>query len=206
MKYSSVVENSEGSEREVTSSSLRAVGSTGTVTFDGTWISIDRSSKASDTGRIGRIPGVQDLQRARLKLPDGNVRIPISNVTGIDFRSAKGTTVMMHGHLGFIFAGAKPGAPGQHGMTGLTRSMSANDYSSDPNYVTFTPNQEPDFERLANEVQSALSMPVVTTMEPKNSASPLGVADELKKLADLKSSGLLTDQEFETQKRRLLDS
>jgi hypothetical protein len=38
------------------------------------------------------------------------------------------------------------------------------------------------------------------------SAPPLSVADELGKLANLRSAGVLTEQEFESQKARLLKS
>ena len=37
-------------------------------------------------------------------------------------------------------------------------------------------------------------------------AAPVGVGDELQKLADLKNSGVLTDAEFEAQKKRILDA
>ena len=39
---------------------------------------------------------------------------------------------------------------------------------------------------------------------PSNSPSNSNVADEIKKLVELKNQGILTDQEFETQKQRLL--
>lgn len=44
-----------------------------------------------------------------------------------------------------------------------------------------------------------------TGPSPKSAPSPIGVADEIRKLADLKAEGLLTAAEFEAQKQRLLD-
>lgn len=45
----------------------------------------------------------------------------------------------------------------------------------------------------------------VSVVEQKTDAKPAGsVADEIKKLADLKADGILTDDEFQTQKQRLL--
>jgi hypothetical protein len=45
---------------------------------------------------------------------------------------------------------------------------------------------------------------VPPTRSPASSAH-VGVADEIRKLADLRDDGLLTDDEFAQQKRRLLD-
>lgn len=40
---------------------------------------------------------------------------------------------------------------------------------------------------------------------PKSKVMPFSISDELKKLAELKESGILTDSEYEQQKRKLLD-
>jgi len=45
---------------------------------------------------------------------------------------------------------------------------------------------------------------VASPVEVKNAKPAGSVADELKKLADLKADGVLTDDEFQTQKQRLL--
>ena len=41
-------------------------------------------------------------------------------------------------------------------------------------------------------------------MDVETSAAPMSMADELAKLADLKAKGILTDEEFQTQKAKLL--
>lgn len=43
------------------------------------------------------------------------------------------------------------------------------------------------------------------TTSADQASSPALVADELRKLADLRAQGILTQEEFDRQKRRLLD-
>lgn len=40
----------------------------------------------------------------------------------------------------------------------------------------------------------------------RNETTPLGVADEIKKLSDLRDQGTLTDEEFNDQKKKLLSN
>jgi hypothetical protein len=49
------------------------------------------------------------------------------------------------------------------------------------------------------------SPPIVTTAHPQAwPAAPVDVADQLRRLADLRDTGVLTEEEFQAQKRRLL--
>ena len=51
---------------------------------------------------------------------------------------------------------------------------------------------------------SAAVPPPARAARPPDAAAPLGVADELRKLADLLNEGIITREELELQKRRLL--
>lgn len=58
----------------------------------------------------------------------------------------------------------------------------------------------------AAEGQAEAPVPLASTPAPTPTAAParIGVADEIRKLAELQAEGLLTQAEFEGQKRRLL--
>jgi len=67
--------------------------------------------------------------------------------------------------------------------------------------------------RLVNGMHSVpggfASMPSAPPPSPTSAAAAppaVGVAEELRQLAELKNSGVLTDEEFEAQKARLLGS
>jgi len=74
------------------------------------------------------------------------------------------------------------------------------DAGHDENSVVFTKAQMPVFEQLRAAVEAALGV----QHAPRESAGSVLVADELAKLGDLLRQGLLTPDEFQQQKARLL--
>ena len=60
-------------------------------------------------------------------------------------------------------------------------------------------------ELLANRIALRARNPVNQMRAKQSSPIPLLIADELKKLAELRDQGILTNDEFEKQKARLLD-
>lgn len=61
-------------------------------------------------------------------------------------------------------------------------------------------------ERAFRPVWAEQVTPAVVLAPAPASTAPLSVADELSKLAKLKSDGIITDAEFETQKKKLLEN
>jgi hypothetical protein len=72
------------------------------------------------------------------------------------------------------------------------------------------PSAQPDSVPAASEWlrsrETAPSQPLTPAIPPTSHATPVGVsiADELRKLADLKAQGILTEDEFLAQKAKLL--
>ena len=69
----------------------------------------------------------------------------------------------------------------------------------DENSVSFDRKQEPAFERLKNEIYALQETPQQEHLE-----RILSVSDEVEKLASLRDRGILTEEEFERQKKRTL--
>lgn len=70
----------------------------------------------------------------------------------------------------------------------------------DENSVVFTKAQMPAFEKLRATIEAA----VAQQHAPQVAHQPVSTADELAKLGALLQQGLLTQQEFDLQKARLL--
>jgi len=68
----------------------------------------------------------------------------------------------------------------------------------DRDSLSFPKKKNDDFLRLREAIESAIAQSAA------GGAGNLDVADQLRKLANLRSDGLLTDQEFDVQKARLL--
>lgn len=62
-----------------------------------------------------------------------------------------------------------------------------------------------DAEMLKDKIESQLREFKKKASQPSQHGA-LSVADELNKLADLKARGILTEQEFQSQKRKMLSS
>ncbi|PNG17493.1 DUF4429 domain-containing protein [Streptomyces cahuitamycinicus] len=76
------------------------------------------------------------------------------------------------------------------------------DATKDENSVIFTKKQAPDFEKL----RAALEQAIAAQHAPQApaAAAPTSLADELGKLVQLRDQGVLSPEEFEEQKARLL--
>lgn len=123
---------------------------------------------------------------ARLTIGKGDKRIPLTSIAGVEWKPA--------GPLAYGFLQISiPGGVEQRSKFG-TRTFNA---YGDENTVTFTRPQEPSFERVRRAIEQAIAQHL-------RSASAPSVADELAKLGHLLHSGLLTQEEFNSQKARLL--
>jgi len=114
----------------------------------------------------------------------GTKRIPLSSITAVQFRAAGG----LSGYIQFTILG------GVENRGGMLES------GNDENSMQFARKQQADFEKLRAFVEGRIGA--------RGSAAPgpsqVSVADEIRKLADLRDSGVISDDDFEKQKNRLL--
>lgn len=73
------------------------------------------------------------------------------------------------------------------------------DAAGDENTVMFTSEQEPSFQRIREELEAKLADRAVG-----GSSSSGSSLDDLKKLAELRDEGIITEEEFAAKKKQLL--
>ncbi|GAA3207463.1 DUF4429 domain-containing protein [Dactylosporangium siamense] len=128
--------------------------------------------------------------RARVSIGKGEKRIPLAAVVSVQWKPAGS---LVNGFIQFETAGV-----------GGTRSRAGSQTKQagrDENSVIFTKAQMSAFAELRAAVERALA--ARHNVVPQQ-AAPVSVADELQKLVALARQGVLSQQEFEAQKARLL--
>jgi hypothetical protein len=146
----------------------------------------------SANGTTGQIELYEDrvvIRRAGLRAViaqglKGDKEIQLGEITAVQLRLPR----LGHGYIEFSFRG------GRESKGGLYQAR------YDENTVTFGPRQSAAFEALKAAVDDRLKS--LRVAEPAGAA--ISVADELSKLAKLRDEGILTDEEFQAQKRSLL--
>ena len=122
----------------------------------------------------------------------GDKEILIQEITSIGWKEPGFTT----GYIHFGYRG---------GQMPVRTSVFADDsIVNNEDAVIFTEEHQPDFERLKKlleERRAEINRPQVITAVAEG-PSPM---DELKKLAELKEMGIVTEDEFEQKKKQLLD-
>jgi hypothetical protein len=116
----------------------------------------------------------------------GDRRIPLGTITAVQVRPAG---ALANGFIRF----SVPGSVAARG--GLTNA------SQDENAVIFTKKQTDDFDAVRRRVEDYItrrSAPASVTAAPD-------IPSQLKQLADLRDAGVLTDAEFDSKKKDLLD-
>lgn len=125
---------------------------------------------------------------ARMTIGKGSKRIPVATITAVQVKPAG------HGVRGFIqftFAG---------GNERRSRFGSQSvDAAKDENSVLFTKRQQPEFEALRTAIEDAIQ----ASHQP-GGAVPVSAAEEIAKLAALRDSGAITEEEFSAHKAKLL--
>jgi hypothetical protein len=127
---------------------------------------------------------------ARMLVGGGEKRIPVASLTAVQWRKAGLTT----GFIQFTLAGGieRRSKPGQTGS----------DAKHDENTVTFHARQQPTFEPIREAIEQAIAARhAPQTAAPVATAS---IADELGKLAALRDQGVISAQDFEAGKARIL--
>ena len=115
----------------------------------------------------------------------GDKEILISHISSVQF---KGASVWSRGYIEFAFLG------GQESKGGILRA------GTDENTVFFTKKQQPDFEQLRDRIYQIQD----SLLSQKDIAQRHSPLDELDKLASLRDRGIVSDDEFESQKQRIL--
>lgn len=116
----------------------------------------------------------------------GDKEILIKQISSIQFKKAGALT---NGYIQFSFSGGKED---QGGLFDATK---------DENTIMFSKKQQPAFEKIKLTIEEKIES---LHNQASPSATMVDVADEIKKLAELKDSGILTEEEFEAKKRQLL--
>ena len=114
----------------------------------------------------------------------GEKRIPFRSITAVQFKSAGR---QMAGYIQFSIAG------------GIESRAGIFDATLDENTVMFTFEQNDSFLKLRDLVEARCQQTYGAVAVPA-----VSLADEIRKLADLRERGVLTDEEFDTQKLRLM--
>lgn len=172
-----------------------AEGPTGSVYFDGKTITVTR------TGTW-----------AHLTQMAGKVSIPIELVARVRFVPARLT--QGQGFIQFVRKD-DPLADVRHRSYG--RKDEYGDANLDELSCRFRRTQQRAFEEVRDAVAAAIGVPVVPELlEGENEDSPLDfsskgaavkpdVTDQIRKLAELRDDGILTEEEFAKKKAELLD-
>ena len=179
---------SSHAEKEKFMTRLEAKGPNGEITVDADWVTISRKNYRSKITH-----GF-----------DGDKRIPMSSITAVQFKPV-GKYGSVLGRLNKSPESAIGPATGfiQFAVLGSQESKSgivAAQY--DENTVMFNNVGEPDFVKIRDFVESRIielrsPNPVIVNQE-------VDIADQLLKLSKLTEQGILTQEEFESQKAKLL--
>ena len=116
--------------------------------------------------------------------------IRIKNITDVEFKEAGG---LIRGYIQFRTPSS--GNTKQGGM------LSGFEVADDPNTVHFTKEENENFLKLKSKIEELLDERESGNMV---NSSQLSSADELKKFAELKDQGIISEKEFESKKKELL--
>jgi hypothetical protein len=141
---------------------------------------------APGSGTLSVDDAMVTISRSRLQSfgpkARGEKRIPIASIGAVQWRDATNVT---SGYIQFTIAGA------------VERSGGVFKAANDENSVLFTKKQQPEFEAIRAHVEARLG-------RSQAAAPPASVAEQLTQLAQLHQQGLLTADEFASQKAKLL--
>jgi len=120
------------------------------------------------------------------------------DIQGIEFKKP---SLMSNGYLKVLV----PGSVETNAKVGVFSSSM--DSMKDQNTVVFrafSSSFANECERAYAYIMDKISKAKAAKNTPVVQSAPVSKMDELKKLAELRDSGVLTDEEFQTEKRRLL--
>jgi len=143
------------------------------------------STAKGNTGTISFNGQVVSITRegalARMSFGNGEKRIPVHSITAVQLKPA---SVWSNGFIQLSLVG------------GIERGRL--NATNDENSIVFWPKQQADFERVRDEIEAAIA----GGRQPQQAAPD--PADQLAKLAALRTQGILSDEEFQAKKADLL--
>lgn len=127
--------------------------------------------------------GVLGLMSKGLK---GTKTIPFASISGIQFKEAGS---VFSGYIQFTIPGGNESGGGVFAA------------AIDENTFMFA---EKKNNQLATQIKEYIESAVLNLRTPHASASTTNISDELQKLAKLRDQGILTEEEFQAAKKRLI--
>ena len=157
---------------------MRVKGVNGVIIFDGTWVTIDRTKGFYARTTVGK----------------GEKKIALTQITSVRW---KAPSAVVRGYISFSLAG---------GVETRSRfGKQTTNAAKDENAVIVAHSQAEEFLALKAKIEEALGAHHAPSPAPVPTAPVDDPADQLKKLADLHQSGLLTDEEFAAKRAALVD-
>jgi hypothetical protein len=153
-----------------------AKGHTGTVIFDGQFVTIVR------TGAL-----------ARMTVGKGEKRIPLRSITAVQWKKPG---PFVNGFIAFTVAG------GNENRSRLGHQTV--DAVHDENSVVVMTTQEAVFLQLRAAIESAIATAHQPVQFPVIAPAPPDVMTQLRQLGELRDLGVVTPEEFEAKKADLL--
>lgn len=116
----------------------------------------------------------------------GTKTIPFSSITSIQLKEAG---MLMSGYLQFSIQG------GNESVKGIFDAI------NDENSIVFKNDYQ---NENAQKIKAYIEEKILSSRKPQAVNSQSNIADELEKLANLKNMGILTQEEFDTAKKKIL--
>lgn len=155
---------------------ITAKGHNGQVTFDGDFVAIIRK------GALGR-----------MSIGKGEKRIPITSITAVQWKPPGG---VVNGFIQFTIAG------GNESRSRMGRQTT--DAAKDENSVIVTKKQAPEFGALRAAVEDAIIQRHQPQQNVATAAPQASKLDQLRQLGELRDSGVLSTEEFESEKAQIM--
>ena len=152
-----------------------ARGRTGRIEFDGQCVKIIRTRFVS-----------------RIVVGKGQKTIPISSISAVKFKPSGWILV---GHIQFTLAGGNE--------VRAKFGKQTKNATRDENSVTFDPLKKKEFLKMRDLVESAIAKHAISSAKNTQDAEPSRL-EKLKQLGELRDAGVLTENEFEVEKKKLL--
>ena len=134
------------------------------------------------------------IERNRSKV---DKRIPVGSITSVQWSPPRGLNGFILGNITFTI-------PGENFIP--QQGVKIGKGVVNPNAVNFKKPAAKDFEVVRDAINAAIEKGSEDSNAPVVPQNPVSVGDELKKLVDLRDSGILTEAEFDAQKTKLLES
>lgn len=145
----------------------------------------------------------------RLELYDYRIRLPrkqdylIEDIISIDFKEANpGRLGIGKGYIRFNIRGMnkqQPGALLTYGSTGINIGMYGQ--SGPETKIKFYKQWEPEFR----EIKEIIEAKIIKSRDLSSNEPDKTNFDDLEKLAELREKGIITEEEFQDKKKKILD-